>query len=99
MPHLMKFRRVVVLIELAAAPVLLAGLPTLLSKDKSGWAGEEQHLAFISSLTEHVVFVHLRLLFIASFLPDLTELDRMDADGEVPLDKFLGASPSEKGES
>lgn len=62
--------------ELATTPVLLAGLPTLLSKDRTNWSDREQHLACLSSLAEHVVYVHLRLLFMALFLPDLEGIDR-----------------------
>lgn len=80
-PACISLRRVAVLTELAAAPVLLAGLPTLLGKVNDNWSLQEQHLALMSSAVEHIVFVHLRLLCMATFLPDLALLDRAHAEG------------------
>jgi len=83
-PASITLRRGAVLMELLAAPVLLAGLPTLLMKDNNAWSDwslQEQSLALMSSAVEHVVFVHLRLLCMGSFLPDLALLDRAHAEG------------------
>jgi len=87
-PFLISIRRASVLIELAAAPVLLAGLPTLLRKQTGAWSPEEQHLALASSFVEHLVFVHLRLLTMSTFVPDLGMLDRTDA-GNVKASEAL----------
>jgi len=94
-PLLMRVRRLSVLTELAAAPVLVAGLPTLLSKDMEAWSLQEQHLALLSSIVEHIVFVHLRLLFMATFLPDLIMLDQVQAQGQE--EKTLHACFSNNG--